>query len=551
MADPSGGAHRVHGRITGFLPAGQIRRVVVSSAWARPKIRAVVSPTDPFLTMLGFSTESDGLLHKILSDAGAIAASTYVLFPFLLSLILLLHPESRRRWTNSHSLPTLLALAIGLLLAATDVGLSIIPSSFPLILMRRIIAFLSRASLVIGTVLLYRPGSPQDMTRIYSGTTSSPESGKRTPRPPRLQISGPVQESFKHMDTNQTRDFHHEHAKKFGWPTNTQQAVAPGRVVLRTVRAVSRGAFLDTDVCCLAKPARDAPVLSFTPSVSDLGLLRELQSTITRPSTPIHNPPRPLVHNPTCGADTPTRKYSGSIYAASDTSLRLSDVPPTPKLRSPARARIAHPFTATASDDGITLKTIPRYRAEERTLTVADAFPRVNSIKRKPVPTFDSDLPGLKMSSRPPRSPGRQPSNRRVRLTRRETDPSQAVVPEIYSPTSIYSTVEENLFFKTPTQSPDDHPSPLKEANVLSEEADVKILSSLSRLQRDAGIVADPRRLQGLVVIVQKEGEEEDGEDGQSISSIAFSFTSLNTLDETPRAERQEFDFGERGEAWV
>ena len=186
--------------------------------------------------MLGFTTRTDETTSTILSIAGAGAASLFLLFPLLCLFLLSLRPG---QWPSSRW--TLLPLAGGLALAIAEMLLLLPSNSFTLIILRRGMRLSSRISLVVGVMLLYLPAPSRLMAdserthhRLHSedGHAITAEKDKRRPTPLKLKIGAPVQETFRRLSVEATRDFYAARAQARG-EAETPKPIE--RVVFRTV----------------------------------------------------------------------------------------------------------------------------------------------------------------------------------------------------------------------------------------------------------------------------------------------------------------------------
>ncbi|EIW69959.1 hypothetical protein TREMEDRAFT_61727 [Tremella mesenterica DSM 1558] len=540
------------------------------------------------------------------------------------------------------------------------------------------------------------------LTEGKDGGEAKEKSGKsKKKKPEPLRIGAPVNGTFRRLSTDATREFYSNHAKVRG----VEIHVPVERVVFRTPAARApilsfAGSIFDQDALTeLAEVIRRRPPPSPQPepltarstkkyagSIYDPGRISVLgsdlaqwpptataslsppgdsRSGLTSPIYPTRGqrePPGRMRSNRSRRQNSDARelRYQQSRYNSQTIrNAPASRVPPgfqddyttdemtESELRGP---RMVHPFAMGADldvpvsageDDLVRIRDIPRYRTGD--VTISEALPRTNSVRRKPVPAYEvvdrrmsRSVPIEVASLRERYIPGRRDQieeENRSRMEkmgpstatswqstvipsppppnpRRETDPNLALSP-IVSPTSEYSTQDQHksLFFATPDETPESTlrgstrtsrtvssrrpsdeslihgardsmllPTPdfsrrsegfpreklsrqalteevlgqeydedmasnmsgmatrgsevgvravreafrmrrVEDTRISTQPSEVSVMASLSRLQRDAGIEADPKRL-------------------DNISELRFSISTMESEDLTPRANR-------------
>ncbi|RXK40644.1 hypothetical protein M231_02101 [Tremella mesenterica] len=638
--------------------------------------------------VLAFDDSSDLVTHDIISIAGAgaglfIALSEIALtpLPFTFPTIIL-----RRALRFSSRLILVLGL-LGLYLAVPD---------------RQSLSH-RRLDSEDGHHNPDEPASKSPrLTEGKDGGEAKEKSGKsKKKKPEPLRIGAPVNGTFRRLSTDATREFYSNHAKVRG----VEIHVPVERVVFRTPAARApilsfAGSIFDQDALTeLAEVIRRRPPPSPQPepltarstkkyagSIYDPGRISVLgsdlaqwpptataslsppgdsRSGLTSPIYPTRGqrePPGRMRSNRSRRQNSDARelRYQQSRYNSQTIrNAPASRVPPgfqddyttdemtESELRGP---RMVHPFAMGADldvpvsageDDLVRIRDIPRYRTGD--VTISEALPRTNSVRRKPVPAYEvvdrrmsRSVPIEVASLRERYIPGRRDQieeENRSRMEkmgpstatswqstvipsppppnpRRETDPNLALSP-IVSPTSEYSTQDQHksLFFATPDETPESTlrgstrtsrtvssrrpsdeslihgardsmllPTPdfsrrsegfpreklsrqalteevlgqeydedmasnmsgmatrgsevgvravreafrmrrVEDTRISTQPSEVSVMASLSRLQRDAGIEADPKRL-------------------DNISELRFSISTMESEDLTPRANR-------------
>lgn len=133
-----------------------------------------------------------------------------------------------------------MVFSLGLLLAAIEIILALIPESFGLILGRRILGAISRVLLTIGLVGFYYPSGLERGSGVQL-PLSPRRSGERKDspaRPGRPSIGQPVVGSFHHMSHSATKSFHTAHRHRDEDPSNSGEgrpAKIRDRVAVRNV----------------------------------------------------------------------------------------------------------------------------------------------------------------------------------------------------------------------------------------------------------------------------------------------------------------------------
>ncbi|TYJ55646.1 hypothetical protein B9479_003678 [Cryptococcus floricola] len=108
-------------------------------------------------TLVGFETSSDLGLHNILTWIAAGTSMGFIAFTILIGILILTNSKTRysrkikdiTRWGER-------AILFGLLIAAVDIGLSLVPVVYPLIVARHAIRFVSRIFIAFGLLGIYR-----------------------------------------------------------------------------------------------------------------------------------------------------------------------------------------------------------------------------------------------------------------------------------------------------------------------------------------------------------------------------------------------------------
>ncbi|WVQ85864.1 hypothetical protein IAT38_008032 [Cryptococcus sp. DSM 104549] len=351
---------------------------------------------------IGFATRSDARLHDVLTWAGAGASALYVLCTAALASAVLSRPRVRNARTSTRASRWRAAgVVAGLTLAAAEMAMAAAPQGFAVILARRVGRCVARGVLVLGLLGMYRgqrtgwdelesPG--RDPARgvkaardNWRGTVSSfgtpppgrvplgypnppfiqsppdekktktkREKSKKGKAPPaRLQIGGPVEGTFRKLDTGATRDFYALHSAKLGG-AGMEAGMGSALAGMGAAGMVGATGRIPMERVVFRTPAARAPILSFTSSTFDSSALETLTRTV-RPSPSPFSPSSPGFASPssnpfaeprTCRtafstSTTTVKKNTGSIYAPSRVSVeesQLSRWPPVELLPGGSRS---------------------------------------------------------------------------------------------------------------------------------------------------------------------------------------------------------------------
>ncbi|WVQ70578.1 hypothetical protein IAR50_000097 [Cryptococcus sp. DSM 104548] len=329
-------------------------------------------------TLIGFETSSDLGLHNTLTWIAAGTSVGFMAFTILMGFLVLTNSKVKRsRRIKSSTLWGERGILLGLLIAAIDVGLSFVPTLYPLVIARHAIRFVSRISIALGLLGIYRyekggwgkigdsnevdekrpptslasvptfgtpplyplpigyqpgkesPSKAQAGTYMLPGASfaarrkaSQKRKGKKSREAPsRLVIGAPIPGSFQRLaGGDETRDFYMLNSAKFGGMVGTQGGgIGRGLAAAGTTGMMGAVSRLGMERVTLRTPAGRGPMLSIVSST--FSAIEPM--TRTRSAQPAIEPEPGTAKS---SSALTVKKYTGSIYAPSAISVEASEL---------------------------------------------------------------------------------------------------------------------------------------------------------------------------------------------------------------------------------